>query len=59
MVPPTRVVSIVKWCISWGNTAEGCTHPWRVSIVPHGPRWVWISLQGLLILPWKVFVIPY
>ena len=59
MVPLTRVVSIVIWCISWGDTAEGCTHPWRVSIVPHEPRWVWISLQGLLILPWKVSVIPH
>ena len=59
MVPPTRVVSTVIWCISWGGTAEGCTHPWRVSIVPHGPRWVWISLHGLLILSWKVSVIPH
>ena len=58
MVPPTRVVSIVKWCINWGNTAKGCTHP-LVSIVPHGPRWVWISPQGSLILPWKVSIVPY
>ena len=59
MVPPTRVVSIFIWCTSWGNHVGGCTHPWRVSIVPHGPRWVWISLHGLLILPWKVSVIPH
>ena len=59
MVPPTRVVSTAKWCISWGNTAKRCTHPWRVSIVPHGPSWVWISLHRLLILPWKVSVIPH
>ena len=58
MVPPTRVVSTVIWFISWGDTVEGCTHPWRVSIVPHGPRWVWISLHRLLILPWKVFCNP-
>ena len=58
MVPTTRVVSIVKWCISWGNTAASCTHPLRDSIVSHGPRWVWISLHRLLILPWKVSVIP-
>ena len=59
MVPLTRVVSIVKWCISWGNIAERCTHPWMASIVPHEPRWVWMSLLGLLILPWKVSVIPH
>ena len=59
MVPPTRVVSTSKWCISWGNTAERCTHPLRVSIVPHGPIWVWISLHGLLMLLLKVFVIPH
>ena len=59
MVPPTRVVSTAKWCISFGNTIERCTHPWRVSIVPHGPGWVWISLHGLLILPWKVPVFPH
>ena len=56
---PTRVVSIFIWCTSLGNHVGGCTHPWRVSIVPHGPRWVWISLHGLLILPWKVSVIPH
>ena len=55
---PTRVVCTAIRCISWGNTAEGCTHP-RVSIVPHGPIWVWISSQGLLILPWKVSIIPH
>ena len=59
MVPLTGVVSTVIWCISWGDTAEGCTHPWRVSIVPHRPRWIWISLHGLLILPWDVSVIPH
>ena len=59
MVPSTRVVSTAKWCISWGNTAERCTHPWRVSIVPHVPIWYWISLNGLLVLPWKVSVIPH
>ena len=36
MVPPTRVVSISIWCISWGNHVGGCTHPWRIYIVPHG-----------------------
>ena len=41
-----------------GDTTEGCTHP-LISIVPHGPIWVWISPQGLLILPWKVSVIPH
>ena len=45
-------------CISWGNTVEGCTHP-LVSIVPHGPIWVWISLHRSLILPWNVPVIPH
>ena len=59
MVPLTRVVRIFIWCTSWGNHVGGCTHPWRVSIVPHGPRWVWISLNWLLILPWKVSVIPH
>ena len=38
MAPPTRVVSTVIWCISWGDTAEGCTHPLKVSIVSDGPR---------------------
>ena len=59
MIPPTRVVSTAIWCITWGNTAEGCTYPWRVSIVPHGPICCWISPHGLLILPWKVSVIPH
>ena len=45
-------------CISSGNTVGGCTHP-LVSIVPHGSRWVWISLPGLLILPLKVSIIPH
>ena len=41
-----------------GNTVEGCTQP-LVSIVPHGPIWVWISLHKVLILPWKVSVIRH
>ena len=45
-------------CISWGNTVGGCTRP-LVSIFPHRPTWVWISLYRLLPLPWKVPVIPH
>ena len=45
-------------CISWGNIVEGCTRP-LAPIVPHGPIWVWISLHGLLILPWDVSIIPH
>ena len=36
----------------------GCTHP-MVSVVPHGSRWVWISLPGLLILPCEVPIVPH
>ena len=35
-----------------------CTHP-LVYIVPHGSRWVWISLPGLLIFPCKVSIVLY
>ena len=42
-----------------GTMHEGTLIPWRVSIVPHGPIWVWISLHRLLILPWKGSVIPH
>ena len=45
-------------CISLGNTIDGCTHP-LVPIVPHRPRWVWISLPGLLIFPCKVPIVPH
>ena len=48
MVPPTRVVSIAIWCISWGNTAEGCTHPRRFSIVSHGLICIRASLHWIL-----------
>ena len=37
---------------------DGCTHP-LVSIVPYRHILVWISLHGLLTLPWKVPVIPH
>ena len=30
-----------------------------VSVVPHGSRWVWISLPGLLILPCEVPIVPH
>ena len=25
-----------KGCILWRHHVGGCTHPWRISIVPHG-----------------------
>ena len=37
MVPSTRVVSTTIWCISWRHNAGGCTHPWKVYVIPHGP----------------------
>ena len=46
----TRVVSTVIWCISWRNSAEGCTNPWRVSIITHGPIYTEAPLHSLLAL---------
>ena len=58
MVTLTRVVSIIKWCISWGSTAWGCTHP-LVFIVLHGPICIRIPPQGLQIMPRKAPIIPH
>ena len=33
--------------------------PCKVPIVPHGSRWVWISLYRLLPLVWKVPIVPH
>ena len=41
-----------------GDTAEGCIHP-LVSIVPHRPISVWISLHRSLIMPWNVSIVPH
>ena len=48
MVSPTMVVSTAIWCISWRIDAKGCTHPWRVSIVSHGPICIRVSLHWIL-----------
>ena len=48
MVPPTRVVSTAIWGISWGNNAEGYTHPWRASIIPHGLICIRVSIHWVL-----------
>ena len=42
----------------WRHHVGGCTHP-MVSIVPHGSRWIWISLPGLMILPCEVPIVPH
>ena len=48
--PPTRVVSISIWCICWRHHVGGCTHPRRVSIVPHKPICIRFSLHWVLIV---------
>ena len=48
MVPLNRVVSTNIWCISWENTTEGCTHPWRASVIPHGPICIRVSIHWVL-----------
>ena len=45
---PTRVESISIWCICWRHHVGRCTHPWRISIIPHGPTCIRISLHWVL-----------
>ena len=42
---PSRVVSIAIWCISWRHCARGCTHPWRVYVILHGPICIRVSFH--------------
>ena len=48
-----------RGCILWRHHVGGCTHPWRISIFPHGHACFRVSLHRVLILPWNVSVIPH
>ena len=48
VVPLIRVISTAIWCISWRHNAVGCTHPWRVYVVPHGPICIRVPLHWVL-----------
>ena len=54
MVPPTRVLSTVIWCISLRDNAGCFTHPWRVHVIPHGP----ICIKGFSLLGIDCVALP-
>ena len=35
-------------CVLWRHNIRGCTHPWRISIVPHGHVCSRVSLHRVL-----------
>ena len=37
-----------RGCILWRHHVGGCTHPWRISIVRHGPMGSKVSLHRVL-----------
>ena len=56
MVPPTRVVSTSIWYISWRHSTGGCSHPWRVYVIPHGPIFIRVSLYWVLTMLLSLWV---